>query len=114
GVILGAQDQAFGTTPSNSVPLVYVDLDGSLYVFATDGIQTLVSSTKVNDGQWHHITLEPGSSNSEHLFELDGSFTVLSKSNSSGSLLTNAQLGNGYTSAPNLSGRFPATPGGWF
>ncbi len=54
GVILGYQNRALGTTPTNYVPALYVGTNGLLYAEIWNGaVHPITSTTKVNDGQQH-------------------------------------------------------------
>ncbi len=58
GVILGYQDAALGTTPTNFVPALYVGANGFLYAEIYNGtIEPIQSQLPVNDGQEHTAVL---------------------------------------------------------
>ncbi len=59
GVILGRQDADFPQTPLFHVPALYVGQNGRLYaqLFASGNNTPLSSSTRVDDGQQHHVAV---------------------------------------------------------
>jgi hypothetical protein len=57
GVLLGYQNAALGSTPSNWVPALYVGTDGRLYGEIFDGTLPLHSTAVVADGTKHVVEL---------------------------------------------------------
>ena len=107
GVILGYQNTATSSTPSQYMPALYVGTDGLLYAEIFDGtFREMVSSTKVNDGKEHTVVLvETGSSQS---LMLDGTTIATLSGTPNPDGMTFDELGTGYTLG------HPNTPGGYF
>ena len=107
GVILGYQNTATSSTPSQYMPALYVGTDGLLYAEIFDGtFREIVSSTKVDDGKEHTVVLvETGSSQS---LTLDGTTIATLSGTPNPDGMTFDQLGTGYTLG------HPNTPGGYF
>ena len=64
GAILGYQNRAVGTTPSNWVPILYVRSDGKLSAnFWQGSILNVTSANRVDDNNWHKVefSVTPGS-----------------------------------------------------
>ncbi|MFG1606771.1 LamG-like jellyroll fold domain-containing protein [Actinoplanes sp. NPDC049265] len=58
GPLIGYQDKALGTTPTNGVPILYTGTDGLLRgQFAVGAIDPITSSATVNNNVWHHAVL---------------------------------------------------------
>ncbi len=114
GVILGYQNQPVGTTPTQSVPILYVGTDGLLYAEAPDGSgKQLVSTAKVNDGKTHQVVLTETAG--DESLTLDGVAFGTLTGLSNPAALTFDQIGTGYTSgltaAPNGYDPFTGTIG---
>ncbi|WP_030472319.1 LamG-like jellyroll fold domain-containing protein [Lentzea aerocolonigenes] len=75
GTLLSYADQSFPTAAGTSTPILYVGTDGLLYGgFArqnASGPRQIVTTRKVDDGQWHHVVLS-AAINTQTLY-LDGS-----------------------------------------
>lgn len=111
GVILGRQDTDFPQSPSYFVPALYVGQNGQLHaqLFANGSRSPLVSTTRVDDGQQHHVAVT-FSGGVQQLY-LDGvliatrtGFTQVHDSIANGYRF---QLGTGYTSG------WPQGNGSW-
>ena len=64
GAILGYQNRAVGTTPTNWVPILYVRSDGKLSANLWQGsILNVTSANRVDDNNWHKVefSVTPGS-----------------------------------------------------
>ena len=64
GAILGYQNLAVGTTPTNWVPILYVRSDGKLSANLWQGsILNVTSANRVDDNNWHKVefSVTPGS-----------------------------------------------------
>ena len=112
GVILGEQSQPAGTTPTQSIPILYVGTNGLLYAEAPDGSgKQLVGAAKVNDGLMHKVVLTEAGGNESLTLDGVAVGTLTGLSNSLN--LTFNQLGTGYTSgltaAPNGFDPFAGT-----
>lgn len=109
GVILGQQDSAPFTPPTNgNVPALYIGTNGTLYasLFWGGGLQ-LQSALPVNDGRFHHAVITFDGS-SEALY-LDGSWLASTPFVQQGYADNYSyQLGTGW------SDEWPGAPGGWF
>ncbi|MFC3894924.1 LamG-like jellyroll fold domain-containing protein [Lentzea rhizosphaerae] len=74
GTLLSYADQSFPTAAGTSTPILYVGTDGLLYGgFArqnASGPRQIVTTRKVDDGQWHHVVLS-AAINTQTLY-LDG------------------------------------------
>jgi RHS repeat-associated protein len=59
GIIVGMTNTAFGTTPTQAVPVLYVGTDGKLHggMWTNTGPPTMTSPNAVNNGTWHHVAL---------------------------------------------------------
>jgi hypothetical protein len=57
GPLIGYQNQPVGTTPTNFVPILYIDTAGTLRGQVWDGSNFPMSATGVNNGQWRHVAL---------------------------------------------------------
>ena len=109
GVILGYQDDPIGTTPSNSVPVLYVGTDGYLHG-GINGFGTFQSSAPVNDGQTHNVVLSINGSTMT--VTIDGTQVAQTSGSNNALDMTYDQIGTGYGStAPDAptSGEFPFT-----
>jgi hypothetical protein len=108
GVILGYQNQALGSTPTEFVPLLYVGSDGYLHGELFDGtVAPIPSFAAVNDGQAHTAMLNWYGGNTVTL-TVDGVLWGETKVAPQMLDMTFDELGTGYTTS------WPATPGGYF
>ena len=108
GVILGYQDQPLGSTPVNSVPMLYIGTNGHLYfAFSNGSSQPIESATQLNDGQLHSVTIQWTGSVLSYTLDSQTSGTI---SNFTPQMLnmTYDELGTGY------AGSYPAAPNGYF
>lgn len=114
GVLFGVQDTDLSHTPSQWTPMLYVGTDGLLHgkIWTTTQSQTQMLSTgRVDDGQWHHVVLS-GAVNAQKLY-LDGALL----GQLSGLLIDHrdmayASIGNGRGSSvwpATVTGNFPFT-----
>jgi hypothetical protein len=114
GVILGYQNQALGSTPTDFVPALYVGTDGYLRGELFDGIVSpipytvLTGTPRVSDGQVHTASLNWYGNNTVTL-SLDGNQIGETKVTPQMLDMSYDMLGTGYTSSA-----WPATPGGYF
>jgi hypothetical protein len=109
GAILGYQTTDPSTTPSGSVPILYVGTDGKLYGELWSGsVNQVVSDRTVSDGRWHHVALVVnGDAGNESLY-LDGRFV--------GSIPAVVQDFGGSVNQIGIGDtrNRPAAPYGWF
>jgi RHS repeat-associated protein len=71
GPIFAMTNQAYPTTPTQQIPVLYVDTDGKLRgQFWNNSVNQMVSSASVNDDVWHHVALTAAGS-TQSMF-LDG------------------------------------------
>ncbi|MHB1560453.1 MAG: LamG-like jellyroll fold domain-containing protein [Isosphaeraceae bacterium] len=109
GVILGYQDGPLGTTPTDSMPALYVGTDGYLHG-GIAGYGLFQSTAPVNDGKTHDVVL--AINGSTMTVTIDGTQVAgISGSNTAGGM-TYDQLGTGFgRSAPAApaGGLFPFT-----
>jgi hypothetical protein len=99
GCIVGHQNQAAVTQPSQYVPIAYVrDTDTTLNAALWNGGSgnTNGSSLKVDDGEWHHLVIA-ANSNSQIVY-LDGVQTGITTGYSVLTSMVYAQFGTGYVS----------------
>ncbi len=110
GVILGYQNEPDGTTPTQSIPLLYVGTDGLLHAEAIDGSgRQLVSTEEVDDGHVHQVSLIATSSGEAIVLdgEVIGTLTITTTLPA----LAYSQIGTGFTTgaAAAPAGYFPFT-----
>ena len=110
GSILGYQNAAVGTTPSQYVPIAFIRTDNKLSAaFWSNSVDASANSSTVNyaDNGWHHLVLTT-TGNIQKVY-IDN---VLEGTRNSGhavlSGMTNHQIGTSYTNDWN------ATNGSWF
>ncbi|MFE9187808.1 RHS repeat-associated core domain-containing protein [Micromonospora haikouensis] len=112
GVLFSVQDTDLDHTPTQWTPILYVGTDGLLrgkIWTTTQGTTTMLSSSRVDDGQWHHVVIS-GSVDAQNLY-LDGT----SIGQITGKLIdhrdmAHPSIGNGHTSAgwsATITGNFP-------
>jgi hypothetical protein len=96
GVILGYQNQAAGSFPSNYVPALYVGTDGHLYGELWDGaVAPMRSGVAVNDGQAHQAVLTY--SGGMETLTLDNAVAGTINASEQPLKMSFEQLGTGYT-----------------
>ncbi len=96
GVILGYQNRALGTRPTNYVPALYVGTNGLLYAEIWNGaVQPITSTTKVNDGQQHTAVFTL--SGSTETLTLDGNLVGTRTGSPQALDMTFDELGSGET-----------------
>ncbi|MFC8850566.1 MULTISPECIES: RHS repeat-associated core domain-containing protein [unclassified Micromonospora] len=112
GVLFGVQDTDLSHTPAQWTPMLYVGTDGLLHGkiwTTTQGTTQILSSSRVDDGQWHHVVLS-GAVNAQQLY-LDGTLVgqltglLIDHLN-----MAHASIGNGRGSSgwpATVTGNFP-------
>ncbi|TDC70012.1 LamG-like jellyroll fold domain-containing protein, partial [Streptomyces hainanensis] len=101
GVLMVFQSDPLGTTPATWRTVLNVDTNGRLrgqwWIPDAGGAQPIVSSSAVNDGEWHHVVLT-GSGNTQTLY-LDGVAVGTLAGQIAEQSRAYAYLGAGYSSS---------------
>ncbi|MGC4903395.1 RHS repeat-associated core domain-containing protein [Micromonospora echinospora] len=114
GVLFGMQNTDLSHTPSQTLPMLYVDTNGVLRakIWTTTQSQTqMTSSARVDDGQWHHVVLS-GAVDFQQLY-LDGvkigqlTGQLIDYRDMAHASIGNGRGGSGWTGTP--TGNFPFT-----
>jgi hypothetical protein len=97
GALFGCQDiDNLSETPSEWLPILYVNTDGRLSEqFYTGRSEALISGSTVNDNAWHHVALVR--TGTQQLLYLDDSYLGPIPSKVQDSAAKHCEIGDGFT-----------------
>ncbi|MFJ3549189.1 LamG-like jellyroll fold domain-containing protein [Streptomyces sp. NPDC090114] len=97
GVLVTMQDTVFGDAPTGWRPMLLVDADGKVRGKFTPDASSLLSKSRVDDDEWHHVMLT-GGSDAQALY-VDGVLQGVGQTGVSTFRHPHALIGGGFASS---------------